>query len=272
MTNDINMIHFHSDDYGYNKSVDEKIIALIQKGKISSVSVLSTHALKDSLKDLVKYSSSDPSADGESRSSQPASPAGRQARTIKVGLHINLVEGKSLENHSRIKSLVDKQGRFFGLPLLVARLLLGLVKTEDIEREITAQLTALRRNVVSVDVIDSHQHIHAISPVAEIVEKLANKYNLASVRSYKSVRTYTLRAKVKYLFLKFIAFLTFLRIYKKIGLPASWQVANRKPYAFMSWEDGGLDLTNGIKEDGVYVIHPYLPFDTNKSYKQILDI
>ena len=185
---------------------------------------------------------------------------------IKIGLHLNLVEGRSMTGKQYISSLVNQKGTFFPLWKVVTLLSLGKIDKQHIAREVTRQITLLKKAGYKVSFINSHQHLHALSPVAEIVTEIAGREKIKTVSSYKNVNTYTVSAKVKYYFLKFIAMISYLLAYQKWGLPTSWNTDDKERYSFMSWEGIKLDVLRLRDKKLVLVAHPFLPFDSNRSY------
>jgi len=245
------LIPLYSDDFGYNKQADWGIIRLIRRGNLLGTSVLSTMASSESLKSLSS------TLDGR--------------KGFILGLHINLIEGKPAQDYKKITSLVDKKGHFFSLFLFTARLFFGKIKKAHIESEIEAQFKKLRKLGFRVKMLDSHQHIHALSPIAEITVDLARGYNIPLIRSFGSVKTYSLKAKITYLALKILAFLSHLAAYKEIGMPASWKIKQKFDWTVMSWEDEAINISSIKNKKAAFIIHPYLTFDTNRSYLRYIE-
>ena len=237
----------YSDDFGYNRQVDKGILKLIRRDKLFGASVLSTMVTNKSVRWL--------------------SHALARRRGFILGLHINLIEGIPAEHFLRISSLVDKEGKFFPLLIFVLKLFLGQISKTQIKAEIEAQLVYLKNKGLKIKMLDSHQHTHAISPVAEIVVDLARKYNVPYIRSFNSIRNYSLKAKITYTFIKIVAFISYLLSYKKIGMPASWKSKKEFNWTVMSWESNSFGIDEEKSKKSSFVIHPYLPFDTNKSYR-----
>ncbi|OGG18920.1 hypothetical protein A3D78_05690 [Candidatus Gottesmanbacteria bacterium RIFCSPHIGHO2_02_FULL_39_14] len=236
----------HSDDFGYKNYTDNKIIQLIAKGNLKSVSVISNMVERKNLKRLVKMVNS--------------------SNNVKIGLHINLIEGKSLYNNKYIPSLVDRKNNLLGLPKFFLKLVLKMIDENHIEREINKQITHLEDNGIKVTILDSHEHVHALSPIAEIVEKIARERGIKKIRSYKNVKNHTLIAKTKYGILKIMGLISHF-IYKgKIDLPSSWKIDSLENYSYMSWEGEDYDISKLKDKALILVTHPYLPFDSNKSY------
>lgn len=240
------MITIHSDDFGYKNYTDNKIIRLISNGALKSVSIISNLVDTKNLK-LLENTAKNQSG-------------------VKLGLHINLTEGKSLNDNRYIPSLVQGKNRLYALPKFFLKILFRLIDENHIEREINGQIDNLEKRGIRVSILDSHEHVHALSPIAEIVEKIASERGINTIRSYKNVKNHTLIARLKYNFLKIMSLISHI-IYKgKFDLPSSWKVNSRQIYSYMSWEGYDYDLSKNNDKALTLVTHPYLPFDSNKSY------
>ena len=240
------MIRLYSDDFGYSAKTDKGIIRLIRGGKLFGASVLSTMASSQSLAKL--------------------SLILNRKNGFILGLHLNLIEGKPARPYKKIKSLVDKKGHFLPLLFFSLKLLLGKINKVHVRSEIESQLTKLLKSGLSVKMLDSHQHTHAFSPVAEVVVDLSRKYNIPYIRSFGTIKTYSLKARLTYAILKALAFLSYFVTYKKIGMPASWEVNQEFDWTVMSWEGDSFDASTINNSRSAFVIHPYLTYDTNRSY------
>lgn len=243
------MLSIHSDDFGYKYYTDKKVIHLVKRGKIQSLSVISNMVDKKNLSALAIIA---------------------KEKHLNIGLHLNLIEGKSMDKKEYIPTLVNKRGEFYPLALFMVKLFLGLIDRKHIEREITKQIEFIKNAGVKVKFINSHQHIHALSPVAEIVAEIAQKQKIKVVSSYKKIRTYTLVARIKHLILKIAAMSSYLIIHHQRGLPVSWNTKSEDSFSFMSWEGARLDISQLKEKNLVLVTHPFLPFDTNRSYMWFL--
>lgn len=243
----------YSDDYGYKPAADKKILEDFLSHKISGLSVLSTMIRGESLKHMKQLAA--------------------HSNTSMVGLHINLVEGKSLCKKREIESLVDKNGNFYSLPIFYLRLLLGRIEKKHIEREITKQYEFLKKRKIHISTIDSHQHIHAFTPVSDIVAAFAHKHHIPVVRCYGNVITLSWTAKAKYYLLKMLSYVSFAARNQSLGLSDIWEKNAALPqWVCMSWENPTFPLKKQVKPSRniTYVIHPYLPFDTDRSYATLL--
>lgn len=238
-----------SDDFGYNHKVDLKLVRPIKKHQLTGVSILSTMVRRKELLLLKKT-------------------AKATKNKLSVGLHANLVEGKPVIKLA--PSLLTNKGNFYPLLYFTIHILLRKISPKDIKKELTQQLLKIARKGIKVDIIDSHQHTHALSPVAEIVSEIAQEYNIPQIRSYKSIKNYTLKAKAAYLLLKIAAYVSHLVYFHNLDLPISWKTNNKTNWSFLSWENNTLDVTQNGDNKTIYVVHPYLGFDTNRSYEKII--
>lgn len=233
-------LHLHADDFGLRVETDVQILQLVKSKKIEEVSILANMISNSSLKSI-------------------------QRIPVSRFLHLNFIEGQPVSGRGKVPTLIRRNGKFYSLPLLVCKLLLQSISTSDIRHEISAQLNKLTAENISIQGIDSHQHIHALSPFAEIVAEVAKSHNIKNIRAYNAIVPQTKKAKIKYSFLKLSAYLSYFLSYRKIGLPITWKLNSSKPLAIMSWESAGLDISKNPLI--TCVIHPFLGYDTNISYE-----
>jgi len=104
----------------------------------------------------------------------------RDATTLGVGLHLNLVVGAPL---SSVPSLVDPEtGRFNPLDAFVRRSLAGQIDPVEVRRECEAQLQALVAAGITPTHIDSHRHLHAMPGILPVVAAVAHDAAIHVVR------------------------------------------------------------------------------------------
>ena len=102
-----------------------------------------------------------------------------QCPNLSVGVHLNIIEGKSL---TEVPMLTDADGIFNNG---YAAMILKSYNKEflkQIEQEFRAQIEKIISKT-TVDHIDSHVHTHAIPNIFKIVVKLAKEYNIPYVRT-----------------------------------------------------------------------------------------
>jgi predicted glycoside hydrolase/deacetylase ChbG (UPF0249 family) len=106
----------------------------------------------------------------------------RENPDLSVGIHLTLVGGDGpVMPPGTVPSLVDENGRFpASYPRFLARY--PLVSTDEIRRELEAQIERARAAGVSPTHLDSHQHLHLLPRVASVVLGLAQAYRIGYIR------------------------------------------------------------------------------------------
>ena len=103
---------------------------------------------------------------------------------LGVGVHLNIIEGKSLTR--KLEMLTDINGNFNKSYL---ELIINSYKPnnrlfmEELEQEFSAQIELVKNSGINITHIDSHVHTHAIPPIFELVCRLAKEYGIKQVRT-----------------------------------------------------------------------------------------
>lgn len=236
----------HSDDFGLNPNVDAKLLALIENGSLSGVSILAPTVTKKSLTSL-----------GALKKRFPH---------LTISLHFNMVEGKGIMAADDIPSIVDHFGHFYPSWMLFIRLLIRRIQAHEVRRELIAQLEFLEKNGVSVSMIDSHQHTHALSPIAEVVSEVGNSKGISYIRSFNTVRNNTLKARITYFILMLVSYASHIVYFGSLKLPYSWHIDSPMAWTIMSWEGRTYNSLANKSRRVFHVVHPYLSFDSNTTY------
>lgn len=156
----------NADDLGLAQSVNRGILDTIERGVVTSTSLLvnmpaSVHAIA-CLRDWRGRNASD---------------------TLGVGLHFNIVAGTPL---TRCTSLTDTRGAFLPMPALTWRAMRGRVDERDVYEELDAQLERaeawLRPLGMRVTHIDSHRHAHCFPSIFDVVTRVAKQHRIGHVR------------------------------------------------------------------------------------------
>jgi hopanoid biosynthesis associated protein HpnK len=148
------------DDFGLARPVNEAIVRAHSEGILTSASVM---AGGDFFEDAVARA--------------------RKHPTLRVGLHITLVEGCPVSSPELVPDLVDSNGefsthlaragfRFFFLPRI----------RRQLETEVRAQFEAFARTGISLDHADAHNHMHLHPTVLGLMLKTGKEYGLRAVR------------------------------------------------------------------------------------------
>ncbi len=117
----------------------------------------------------------------------PAAPdAIERARglpTLRVGLHLVLVEGRPVLPRVEVAALVDASGEFSNhLVSAGINFFFRPGARRQLEAEIRAQLEAFRRTGLALDHVNTHNHMHLHPTVLGLLIKLGPEYGMHAVR------------------------------------------------------------------------------------------
>lgn len=152
----------NADDFGSSKAANKAVLEGFETGILRSVSLLPNgQAFDDAVNNVL-----------------PNCPE------LGVGIHLNLTTDMS--QCLDIDSLIDDKGVFknnYWQLLFKAYNPKEKTFAEDVEREFRRQIEKVMSKT-KVTHIDSHEHIHSIPPIFEIVCKLAKEYGIKQVRTH----------------------------------------------------------------------------------------
>lgn len=102
---------------------------------------------------------------------------------LGVGIHFTLANGTPILPPKEIPSLVTEEGIFLAdYVAFLKRYLSGKVSFEEIRSELAAQLEKIRNAGLRLTHIDSHQHLHHVPGITEIVLDLAEASRIRCMR------------------------------------------------------------------------------------------
>jgi predicted glycoside hydrolase/deacetylase ChbG (UPF0249 family) len=168
----------NADDFGYDVDATAAILELLREQKISSTTIMANLARERDLKVL------------------------KNINGISTGIHVNLNAGRPVCHRNDVPSLVDKRGKFYESSKLLSRFVLGKIKVDEIEKEITAQIKRLREMGIKISHADSHQHIHQYPFLGKVILEILAGMQITKVRNCKLTSTPSGRAKIIQLFAK----------------------------------------------------------------------
>ena len=154
------LLIINADDFGLHESINHGIIEGHTKGCITSTSIM------------------------------PGGPAFEQAAALAaghprlgVGVHLTLVGGQPVSDPGKIASLVDNDGLFWAsYPAFLKKLCAADVQLADIRYELTAQVQQVLAAGIPVTHLDSHQHMHVVPGIIDIVLDIARQYSIPAMR------------------------------------------------------------------------------------------
>jgi len=144
----------NADDLGFSKGINSAIFRFAESGAITSASLMAV------------------GPDFE----QAASWAARQ-KHISIGVHLCLTDG--LKPLTEARGLIGKDGKFYRLGKLAMQAFCRSVPLDEIRLEWQAQIALIQSKGIKPTHLDSHQHVHILPGIADVVRELAKEEHLA---------------------------------------------------------------------------------------------
>jgi predicted glycoside hydrolase/deacetylase ChbG (UPF0249 family) len=153
-----------ADDVGLHPGMTQGALAACDAGIVTAVSVATVGRDFEAAVEFLR--------DRQRRSGGP-----------DVGVHLTLVGERPLSPSERIPTLVGKDGALLsGYPALARRYVLGGLAATEVEAELRLQIERLAGTGLPVVHANSHQHVHVLPKIFEIVLRLAEEYGIGFVR------------------------------------------------------------------------------------------
>ncbi len=154
----------NADDYGFSKSCTDAIFDCFSKGLITTTTACVNGDYFDYGVSLIKNS----------------------PYKNKIGIHINLTEGKPLTDKiKKNEKFCNANGTFIGYPGRYKKL--SKKDKEDVCCEIQAQIDRFLDSGLSINHLDSHHHVHNSFIVLPLIIKIAKKNNINRIRILRNI-------------------------------------------------------------------------------------
>jgi chitin disaccharide deacetylase len=153
----------NADDFGLTSGINRAICEAHTKGVVTSTTLMASGPAFDHAVQLA-----------------------RSAPSFDVGCHIVLVDGLPVSNPSEIPTLLDggRRGEFErNLSSFAARALRGRLDSEQVEREVRAQISKLQSASIPVSHIDTHKHLHIFPQVLRPLLRAAKACGIRAIRN-----------------------------------------------------------------------------------------
>lgn len=106
---------------------------------------------------------------------------------LGVGIHFTLVNGNPILPRSEIPSLIDKDGKFYDdYKIFTQRFFSGKINLAEVRRELCAQLEKVEQTGLRLTHADSHQHMHTLPKIIDIVIDLVKQSAIKAIRTPKT--------------------------------------------------------------------------------------
>jgi predicted glycoside hydrolase/deacetylase ChbG (UPF0249 family) len=148
----------NADDFGLSEEISKGIITAHEKGIVTSTSVVANGKYCQEGIRLLKD------------------------RKLDVGVHLSFVGGERPLT-GPIDGLVDESGFFYqGFKDVVPRVFTNRYDRKALRDELFEQVAQLRDAGIMLSHIDSHQHLHILPGIGEIVVEIAKKFDIRWIR------------------------------------------------------------------------------------------
>jgi hopanoid biosynthesis associated protein HpnK len=115
--------------------------------------------------------------------SEDAVERARRLPTLRVGLHLVLVEGRPVLRPEQVPNLVDERGEFLtNLGRAGFNFFFRTGARRELEAEIRAQFEAFKQTGLCMDHVNSHNHMHVHPTVLGLILKVGHEYGTRAVR------------------------------------------------------------------------------------------
>ena len=150
----------NADDFGFNDHTFEWTVRGFECGALTSATIM---AGMPATYKAVEYAKSHPQ--------------------FSFGIHLCLVDEKPICKPEEIPSMIDpKTGKLWATRQFIVRNFMGLIKVEDIKREMRTQYMAIKNADVPISHVDGHGHNHRLPQSIKALVELKDELGISKVR------------------------------------------------------------------------------------------
>lgn len=151
----------NADDFGLTGGINEGIIRAHREGILTSATLMANGPAFD---DAVERAKANPK--------------------LGIGCHLVLTGGMSVAPREKIPSLASREGRLpESLAAFVAKVSSGILRVDDIETELRAQIEKIRRAGIELSHVDTHKHTHVHPRVMNVIARVASDFGITRIRN-----------------------------------------------------------------------------------------
>lgn len=148
------------DDFGLTEEINTGILRGYQEGIISGASLVTNGVAVEQALSM------------------------KERSQIPLGVHLNLTFEKPLLDPKEIPSLIDSDGNFYkGLFSFLSRWITGFISAQEVKKEWHAQIQKLLNRGTVPLFLNSHQHLHMMPGLLDIILDLAKEFEISWIRN-----------------------------------------------------------------------------------------
>jgi chitin disaccharide deacetylase len=107
----------------------------------------------------------------------------RRLPSLRVGLHVVLVDGDPLTERAQVAGLIDRRGRLRNdLARYGAEIAIRPSLRRQVAKEIAAQFEAYRAAGLPLDHVNAHRHFHLHPAIAASIMTIGQRYGMRALR------------------------------------------------------------------------------------------
>lgn len=157
----LNYIIVNADDFGRHEDINAAVEQGLLQGCLRSATVMPG-----------------------GRAFEGAVSLARRYEELGLGVHFTLVDGRPILPAAEIPSLVTEQGCFYpDHNAFLKQYLRGNINFDEVRRELSAQLRKVENTGVPISHVDSHQHMHTLPGIIDIVIDLTKQAGIRALRT-----------------------------------------------------------------------------------------
>ena len=250
-----------ADDFGISKEANDAILKSFQEGSLTATCLMATgQAFEHATQEILP-----------------------QCSEIGFGVHLNIIEGTTLQSPNKKSLLYDFDGQYNNSFIQLLINSSNKKFLDEIETDFRTQIEKVL-DKAKVDHLNSHVHTHSIPKIFEITCKLAKEYGIKYIRTQNEI-PYFIPNIQKHLDLRFPVNLI------KLGLLNTFSKINRltlKEYSLMTNDYFvGVSYTSYMDEDAIkygiakvkepnliteVILHPTTDQSKKDNYQEFLSI
>lgn len=157
----------HADDFGASSDTVRATIECFEEGALTSASIMPAMPATDQ---AIAFARTNPDLD--------------------FGVHLTFVGGgdeRPLSAPDEIPGLLGDDARFLPTRTVRIRALAQRLPVDQIVREMSAQIEAVREQGVEISHVDSHRHLHKLPSFRKALERALPRFGIRRVRAVQDI-------------------------------------------------------------------------------------